>query len=267
VSAEPAHETGDRLRVLLVDDVADIRLLLRSLFEVHPGVEVVGEAGDGRQAIELAAGTQPDLVVLDLSMPVMDGVEALPAIREAAPGARVVVLSAIPRGVDPGAIAAGAVAYVEKSATSTAHLVQDLLLGAGLLDSAMTQLQGTAQPTTATFARHPASAGRARAFARDAMTSAGAADDSLVETVQLLLSELVTNAIVHASSEPTVAISLLADRVHIEIVDSTTTAVRPRTARADEESGRGLGIVEMLALAWGTTPLPGGKVVWFDVAR
>ena len=59
VSAEPAHEPGDRLRVLLVDDVADIRLLLRSLFAVYPGVEVVGEAGDGRQAIELAAIPSP----------------------------------------------------------------------------------------------------------------------------------------------------------------------------------------------------------------
>jgi hypothetical protein len=55
--------------------------------------------------------------------------------------------------------------------------------------------------------------------------------------------------------------------VHIEIVDSATADVRPRTARADEESGRGLGIVETLAQAWGTTPLPGGKVVWFDVVR
>jgi DNA-binding NarL/FixJ family response regulator len=253
--------------VLLVDDVADIRLLLRSLFAVYPGVEVVGEAGDGQQAIELAGTTQPDLVVLDLSMPVMDGVAALPAIREAAPGARVVVLSAIPRSVDPGAMEAGAVAYVEKSATPTGHLVQDLLLGAGLLDSAMTQLEDPARQATATFARHPASAGRARAFARETMSSGGADDHELVETVQLLLSELVTNAIVHARSEPTVAIQLLADRVHIEIVDDTTADVRPRTARADEESGRGLGIVETLAQAWGTTPLPGGKVVWFDVAR
>ncbi len=119
MTAHPAHEPASRLGVLLVDDVADIRLLLRSLFAVYPGVEVVGEAGDGQQAIELAGTTQPDLVVLDLSMPVMDGVAALPAIREAAPGARVVVLSAIPRSVDPGAMEAGAVAYVEKSATST----------------------------------------------------------------------------------------------------------------------------------------------------
>jgi CheY-like chemotaxis protein len=166
VTAHPARQPTSRLRVLLVDDVADIRLLLRSLFAVYPGVEVVGEAGDGRQAIELAASTQPDLVVLDLSMPVMDGVAALSAIREAAPDARVVVLSAIPRSVDPGAMEAGAVAYVEKSATSTGHLVQDLLLGAGLLDSAMAHLEDPAQQAIATFARHPASAGRVRADGR-----------------------------------------------------------------------------------------------------
>ena len=60
----------------------------------------------------------------------MDGVQALPAIRQVygCPGRGAV---GDPRGADPGAMAAGAVAYVEKSATSTAHLVQDLLLGAG----------------------------------------------------------------------------------------------------------------------------------------
>src|SRR5256885_14049952 len=85
------------LRVLLVDDVADLRLLLASLFGAHPGVQVVGEAADGQQAVALARQHEPDLIVLDLAMPVLDGVGALPLLRRASPRSRVVVLTAIPR--------------------------------------------------------------------------------------------------------------------------------------------------------------------------
>jgi anti-sigma regulatory factor (Ser/Thr protein kinase) len=92
-------------------------------------------------------------------------------------------------------------------------------------------------------------------------------DGTVLETVQLLLSELVTNAVLHAASQPKVAISVLRDRVHIEIVDSSADTATPRNADDEAESGRGLGIVDALAQSWGTTPLPDGKVVWFDVAR
>src|SRR5690242_667335 len=115
------------LRVVLVDDVDDLRLLLRTLFEPYPGIEVVGEAGNGEDAVAVVAATQPDLVVLDLSMPVLDGVSALPRLRRAAPAARVVVLSAIPPSADPGAMAAGAVAYVQKGVSRTERLVPDLV--------------------------------------------------------------------------------------------------------------------------------------------
>ena len=251
-----------RLRVLLVDDVPDLRLLLRSLFAAYPEIEVVGEAGNGLEGIEMAGRLQPDLVVLDVTMPLLDGVAALPRIREASPGSRVVVLTAIPKDRNLGAIEAGAVAYVEKSAATTAHLVEDLLMGGGILDSAMTEIEH-APHGERTFDRHLASAGRARAFARDLIGDGG----TVLETVQLLLSELVTNAVLHAASEPKVAISVLRDRVHIEIFDSSTDAVTPRDAGGKDESGRGLGIVDALAQSWGTTSLPDGKVVWFDVAR
>src|SRR4051812_37216231 len=89
------------LRVLLVDDVADLRLLLASLFAARPGVQVVGEAANGEEAVALAERHQPDLVVLDLAMPVLDGVSALPLLQQASPRSRVVVLSAIPRDRDP----------------------------------------------------------------------------------------------------------------------------------------------------------------------
>jgi CheY-like chemotaxis protein len=86
------------VRVLLVDDLSDIRLVMRLLLEADGRAEVVGEAADGAEAVRLAGELRPDAVVLDLRMPGMDGVSALPLIRDAAPGAVVVALSALPVG-------------------------------------------------------------------------------------------------------------------------------------------------------------------------
>ncbi|MEY2473953.1 MAG: hypothetical protein QOK28_3282 [Actinomycetota bacterium] len=102
-------------RVLLVDDARDIRVLLRRVFNADGSYEVVGEAVDGEAAIALADELTPDVVVLDLAMPVMDGLEALPLIRGKLPNAKIVVLSGFDgaRMREP-ALLAGADAYVEK---------------------------------------------------------------------------------------------------------------------------------------------------------
>ena len=84
-----------RWTVLLVDDTVDLRTLLRMALERSGRFHVVGEAGDGRKAIELTESLQPDLVLLDLNMPVMSGLEALPHIRAVAPRSQVVVFSGI----------------------------------------------------------------------------------------------------------------------------------------------------------------------------
>ena len=101
--------------VLIVDDVADLRMLVRLSLELDGDFEVVAEAGDGYEAIAEAERHQPDLVVLDLAMPNLDGLEALPRILQVAPDARVVVVSGFAgaRLREP-ALTAGAVAYVEK---------------------------------------------------------------------------------------------------------------------------------------------------------
>ena len=91
-------KAASKVRVLLVDDLPDIRLVMRLLLEADGRVEVVGEAADGAEAIRLAGELRPDAVVLDLRMPGMDGVSALPMIRDAAPGTVVVALSALPGG-------------------------------------------------------------------------------------------------------------------------------------------------------------------------
>jgi CheY-like chemotaxis protein len=103
-----ARTTG-KVRVLLVDDLSDIRLVMRLLLEADGRAEVVGEASDGAEAARLAGKLRPDAVVLDLRMPGLDGVSALPLIRAASPGTVVVALSALPigpatdRAVDLGA--------------------------------------------------------------------------------------------------------------------------------------------------------------------
>jgi CheY-like chemotaxis protein len=250
------------VRVMLVDDVADLRLLLGSLFKAYPGIEVVAEAADGEQAVRLAALHQPDLVVLDLAMPVLDGASALPRLREAAPGSRVVVLSAVAPASEPDTLSLGATAYVEKT-VATDRLVIDVLAGAGLLDAAIGAL------TARVDAEFPAQAwavAGARAFVR--ATLERWREGELVDTVTLLLSELVTNAVVHAAAAPSVAVHLLPDRVHVEVADDDeATHLEAREAPLSAEGGRGLLLVEALADCWGQVTLPGGKVVWFDVLR
>jgi DNA-binding NarL/FixJ family response regulator len=102
-------------RILIVDDHPLTREALSSLLGSH-GFDVVGEAADGAEAIRSALALQPDLILLDLSMPGMDGLAALPRLREAAPGCEVVVLTA--SGTEENllaAIRAGAAGYLLKS--------------------------------------------------------------------------------------------------------------------------------------------------------
>lgn len=80
------------MRLVVVDDDPDIRLLLVTALALE-GFQVAGEATNGVEAIEIARRLQPDGVVLDMMMPVMDGLAALPEIRRAAPAARVVLYS------------------------------------------------------------------------------------------------------------------------------------------------------------------------------
>ena len=89
----PTANLVSRRRVLIVDDMAQVRQDLRLLLELTGMIQVVAEAADGRQAIELAQVLRPDVVVMDLAMPVMDGFTATREIKERGSARRIVVLS------------------------------------------------------------------------------------------------------------------------------------------------------------------------------
>jgi two-component system, NarL family, response regulator LiaR len=81
------------IRVLIVDDHAVVREGLRTFLELQDGIDVVGEAGDGVQALEQAAALSPDVILMDLVMPRLDGVAAMRKLRQRAPRSRVIVLT------------------------------------------------------------------------------------------------------------------------------------------------------------------------------
>jgi signal transduction histidine kinase len=114
------------IRVLVADDTPDIRLLLRNSLGLHEAFQVVAEASDGVESIREAARHRPDVVILDLAMPLMDGLEAIPAIRRRSPHSKIVVLSVFPAERMAGPVLeAGADAYLEKT---DVHKLVPLLL-------------------------------------------------------------------------------------------------------------------------------------------
>lgn len=107
----------DKIRVVIADDHEMLREGLRSLLAEQGDISVVGEAADGASAIERVAELRPDVVLLDYAMPEMDGLEALPHIREKSPDTRVLILSAsFDEGLFIRAVAAGARGYILKTA-------------------------------------------------------------------------------------------------------------------------------------------------------
>lgn len=108
------------IRVLLVDDNGQFRSVLRRLLEREPDIEVVHEADNGRSAVDSALELHPDLVLMDVLMPRLDGIAATRELREEAPQIAVVLFSIgnKPQEVAAG-LAAGAVKYMVKGATAT----------------------------------------------------------------------------------------------------------------------------------------------------
>ena len=105
------------IRAFLCDDVPDLRFLFRMALEEH-GVEVVGEAEDGQAGVEGVVEHRPDVILLDLAMPRMDGLQAIPLLRERAPDTKIIVLSGF--GDGPAAQSARALGidrFLDKSSS------------------------------------------------------------------------------------------------------------------------------------------------------
>ena len=103
--------------VLICDDNEAVRALVGLIVENADGLTVLGEAADGNEAIVEAARLQPDVIVLDLAMPNLSGLEAIPALRLNAPSAQIIVFSGFASGsVAEQVLALGAACYLEKGA-------------------------------------------------------------------------------------------------------------------------------------------------------
>ncbi len=115
----------DRMRVLIADDQLSVRQGLRVLLAFWPNIEVVGAAANGEEAVQLVEKCQPDVALLDIHMPVMDGLEATRLIKSRWPQVRIVVLTISPLG-RANALSVGADAFLVKgcAASELARAIQ-----------------------------------------------------------------------------------------------------------------------------------------------
>ncbi|BAY91998.1 MULTISPECIES: response regulator [unclassified Tolypothrix] len=130
------------VRILLVDDHALVRRGMKGQFTIEPGFDVVGEATDGKQAIEIAIKLQPDVILMDIDMPIMDDITATQQIKSDRPHIRILALSAFDHDTQVmGMLAAGADGYCLKSIEweQLIVVIQLILQGGAYLDPQIAQ--------------------------------------------------------------------------------------------------------------------------------
>ncbi len=245
------------MRVLLVDDAPEVRVLVRTALRLRRGFEVVGEAGDGAEAIRLAEQEQPDVVVLDLGLPDLAGREVLSQIRARSAGSQVVIFS----GLD-----------LDERDWDERDWMEDQVAGYVTKDSHVDQLidlletlgHGPGVEAVTELPRTPASAGRAREFLTAKLREWKL--DPLLDGALVVVSELAANAVVHAHSSLRIRLLLGPRTLRIEVIDQGGGTPEPQPRSTTEEHGRGLLLVSALSRAWGIDHGPGeGKTVWAEM--
>jgi len=131
------NNNGETVKLVIVDDHRVVRSGVKALIETEPGLEVIGEAGDGREAVTKVKAQQPDVVLMDLVMPEMDGVEATSEITKLSPAPEILILTSFSeeeRIIQ--AIKAGASGYLIKDASpdELVQAIEDVYHGESTLD-------------------------------------------------------------------------------------------------------------------------------------
>lgn len=247
-------------RVLLVDDAPELRRAVRLALRRHGGFDVVGEAGTGSEAVELATELRPDIVVLDLGLPDLAGHEVL---------TRLHALAAIPK-----------IVVFSGTESSERHWIREQVEGyvvkGAELSYLVNLLASVAQQRTGEFsirlARNYASVQTARRFVRHALHMWNADDE--IDDAVIVVSELVTNAIAHGHTGCELRISHDGGNhnrgdgaiLRIEVNDRGAQIPDVQTLTETREHGRGLHIVAALTKAWGVDTEPdGSKTVWAEL--
>jgi two-component system, NarL family, response regulator LiaR len=131
------------MRVLIAEDHVMTRVGLKMLLEKEPAMVIIGEAETGRSAVEIALKHQPDIILMDIGMPEMDGIEATQAIKASEPGIRIIMLTSKDNESDVmAALAAGADSYCMKGVPieTLSQVMHSTLEGAAWLDPAIARL-------------------------------------------------------------------------------------------------------------------------------
>lgn len=244
---------ADRARVVIVEDEADVRDLIRARLGVDERFEVVGEGTDVTSAVAAVQATQPDVVVLDLSVPGAVGSDLVTTILEVTPTAKVAVFSGLPADLMRAeALARGASSYVMKGDVES-------------LVDALDSLVGRVEIADQEFPGDPSSVRLARQFATTTLHEWG--HEGLVGPVTLVVSELATNAVVHAQSAFSVRLTLASKALRVEVADCGGGLPNPINPDPSGVGGRGLLLVAELGVAWGVDAGEAPcKTVWCELA-